>query len=372
MRYCKRCVLPDTRPNLIIGDDGVCSACRVHEEKPTIDWAQRAALFEEVASIARGSRRGYDCVVPVSGGKDSHWQVITCLEHGLKPLAVTWRCPGRTKIGQRNLANLVSLGVDHIDFSIDPTVEKSFMLKSLKKHGTPALPMHMAIFQIPRMVAVRFSIPLVVWGENAAFEYGSADESRTGFVMDRAWLKLFGVTHGTFAEDWISEDLSEKSLTPYFGPTDEELETAGVSSVFLGYYFQWDPKTSLAVASGHGFESRIEGPRVGYYDYADIDDHYISVHHYLKWYKFGFTRLFDNLSLEIRNNRLTRAEALDIILQSGEQKPSKDIARMCRFLGIANELFYDIIEPFRNREIWAKRDGCWFIRDFLIPDWKWK
>ena len=130
MRYCQKCVLPDTRPNLTIGRDGVCNACEAHATKESIDWAQREQLFAEVAREARSSSSGYDCVIPVSGGKDSTWQTITCLEHGLTPLCVSWRAPGRTTIGQRNLDNLISLGVDHIDYSINPDTERKFLLKA--------------------------------------------------------------------------------------------------------------------------------------------------------------------------------------------------------------------------------------------------
>jgi len=377
MRYCRRCILPDTRPNLVLGPDGVCNACRNHGTRPSIDWAARAAAFRKVVESAKSRSEGYDCLIPVSGGKDSTWQVATCLEHGLKPLAVTWKTPGRTSIGELNLRNLISLGVDHIDYAISPKVEAAFMVEALRRFGDTAIPMHMALFNIPLKIASRFRIPLVVWGENSAFEYGSEGEENQGFKLDAAWLRKFGVTQGTTAADWISEKLSGKDLTPYFGPGDEELEKNDVAAVFMGYYFPWDPETSLAVASAHGFRPRAEGPLTGYYDYADIDDHFISIHHWLKWYKFGFTRLFDNLSLEIRNGRMTRDKAIAEVRRLGSQKPDTDIGRFCAFAGIGIGEFHAIIEKFRNPAVWTRKageggsEGNWLIRDFLIPDWPW-
>lgn len=366
MRYCKSCILPDTRPNLVIGPGGICNACASHATKRVIDWSARAEAFKAVVTNAKARSRGYDCVVPVSGGKDSTWQVVKCLEAGLKPLAVTWRPPGRTAIGQRNLDNLVSLGVDHIDYSISPEVEKRFMLEALSRFGSTAIPMHLAIFAIPAKIAVKFGIPLVVWGENSAFEYGGREEERTGFKLDAAWLKRHGVTHGTTAQDWISEQLSEKDLTPYFGPSEPELEAAGVLAVFLGYYLEWDPETTRRVAAAHGFKADAAGPRTGLYDYADIDDDFISIHHWMKWYKFGFTRLFDNLSLEIRNGRMTREQAIAIVAQRGDDTPHGDIDKLCAFLGITRQRFFEICEPFRNTNIW-KRDGdAWTIPGFLV------
>jgi N-acetyl sugar amidotransferase len=343
-----------------------------HAEKSgIIDWVKRQQDFVAVVENAKRRSRGYDCVIPVSGGKDSTWQVVTCLEHGLNPLAVTWKTPARTAVGARNLANLVTLGVDHMDYQVNPKVERKFLYQALARCGSTAIPMHMAIFSIPVNVAIRFEIPLIVWGENSAFEYAGSGDDRYGFRLDWRWLQQFGVTHGTTARDWVSTDLTQKELTPYFGPSEEELQANGVLAVFLGYYFPWDPATSLRVARAHGFEVSTEGPRTGYYNYADIDDDFISIHHYLKWYKFGFTRLFDNLSLEIRNGRMTRDQAIEVVRQRGDQTPHEDIARFCDFVGITLEHFWDVAEKFRNPNIWVRSQGRWIMPDFLIPDWSW-
>ncbi len=359
MRFCQKCILPDTRPNLVIGKDGVCNACKSHATKAVIDWQERARAFSKVVERAKSLTHGYDCVIPVSGGKDSTWQVVHCLQHGLHPLAVTWRSPVRTPVGEANLKNLIGLGVDHIDFQINPKVEKKFLLESFVRYGTPMIPMHMALFSIPLQVAVNYRIPLVIWGENSAFEYGSKDQATQGFQMNEAWLKQFGVTQGTTASDWVSEQLTIKELTPYFTPSDEELRAANVLSIFLGYYFAWDPAETFAVAKAHGFQAESKGPRTGYYDYADIDDDFISIHHYLKWYKFGFTRLFDNLSLEIRNGRMSRDQAVEIVKQSGEQTPKEDIRAFCDYVGIKERRFFEIAESFRSAEIWKKQGQSW-------------
>jgi len=371
MRYCSKCILPDTRPNLAIGADGVCNACRSHGTKPEIDWSARQRAFEAVVANAKSRSSGYDCLIPVSGGKDSTWQVVKCLAAGLNPLAVTWKTPGRTTIGQRNLDNLVALGVDHIDYQINPKVERKFTLDALMRYGSTAIPMHMAIFAIPAKIAVKFRIPLIVWGENSAFEYGGSEEESTGFKLDSAWQSRYGVTHGTTAKEWISERLSERELTPYFGPSEAELDAAGVLAVFLGYYFEWDPETTRRVAIEHGFVADQQGPRTGLYDYADIDDDFISIHHWLKWYKFGFTRLFDNLSLEIRNGRITRQNAIAIVRARGDDTPNGDIAKLCEFLGITTQRFFEIAETFRNSEIWVRDGATWKIPGFLVPDWNW-
>lgn len=371
MRYCKRCVLPDTRPNLILDQEGICNACRSHESRPIINWALREIEFQKIISDAKIRSSGYDCLIPVSGGKDSTWQVVTCLEHGLNPLCVTWCPPLRTEIGQRNLDNLIRLGVDHIDYRINPEVEKKFTLAAFKKFGIPAIPMHMALFNIPLSIAVKFQIPLVIYGENSAVEYGGNSNFDNSFLITRSWLNTYGVMHGTGAADWVSDLLSKKELAAYFGPNDEELEIAGTKAIFLGQFFPWDPEISLRVALSHGFQVSQEGPKTGLYNYADIDDNLISVHHWLKWYKFGFTRLFDNLSLEIRNGRMSRDVAVGLIKEKGDQTPHSDITLFCKLTGITSEEFYFLAEKYRNTSIWKNFNGRWFIPEFIIPDWEW-
>lgn len=372
MKYCKLCVTPDSRPAVEFDSEGVCSPCRNFGHRENVDWTQRERAFVEVVQNAKKRSKGYDCLIPVSGGKDSTWQVVKCLEYGLKPLTVTWRPPGRTEIGRKNLENLIRIGVDHIDYSINPEVEKRFMLETFERLGSTGIPMHLGLFNIPLKIATRFEIPLVVWGENSAIEYGSfVKDEKTGFKLDDAWLKKYGVTHGTTAKDWVSDRLSEKDLTPYFGPSGEELDQKGILAVFMGYYVQWDPKETYRVAKLNGFQSSSEGPKTGLYDFADIDDDFISIHHYLKWHKFGFTRMFDNLSLEIRNGRITRDQAIQIIRERGDDTPHRDIEKFCSFAGISKDRFFEICEKFRNTSVWKKSWGKWVIPDFLISDWKW-
>ena len=178
MVFCEHCVLPDTRPGLTIGPDGVCNACHGHAAKKTIDWKRRRTRLEAIMSEAKKRSHGFDCIVPVSGGKDSTWQVVTCLEHGLRVLAVTWRTPGRTRLGQQNLDNLIRLGVDHVDYTIHPEVDKRFTHRALVRTGSTGVPMHMAMFAIPLRLALAQNIPLVVWGESAHMEYGGTASCR--------------------------------------------------------------------------------------------------------------------------------------------------------------------------------------------------
>lgn len=371
LTWCQNCLLPDSRPNLIIESNGCCSACNNFQKKNKINWKKRRDEFLLLTKKIKAKKLRYDCLIPVSGGKDSTWQTIKCLDYGLNPLAVTWKTPKRTKIGQENLNNLISLGVDHIDWTINPVIEKRFMLESFKKFGTTAIPMHLALFNIPTSVASHFKIPYIVWGENSAVEYGNLNKKMSQKILDKSWYKDYGVTYNTKAKDWVSKRLPQKKMSSYFDYKVFEKKNYKPTSIFLGYFFSWDPNETFRISKKFGFKAS-KYPKTGYYDYADIDDDFISIHHWLKWYKFGFTRMFDNLSLEIRNKRISRNRALNIIKTAGVKTPMKDIAEFCKYCNISINDFFVIAEKFRNKKIWKRnKKDKFYIKDFLIDDWEW-
>lgn len=368
MKWCRSCVLPDTRPNLALDETGQCNACRLHASKGAVDWSSRYEHLVVLIDQVKERNALYDCVIPVSGGKDSTWQTLTCLDLGLRPLAVTWRPPGRTRLGQENLDNLTSLGVDHIDYSIDPRVEREFCWKTLVKAGSPALPMHFAIFSIPMRVATALRIPLVVWGENSAAEYGAASSSHLGANMTSDWLRHYGVNMGTEVAAWADEHLPLNRLSAYIPPPQDAIDAAQVQAIFLGHFLPWDPVRTAEAARAAGFRSRDSGPRTGVYGFADIDDEHIAVHHWMKWFKFGFTRSFDNLSLEIRNGRMTRDEAIGILTSEGIRVPTQDIESFCSFVRRSKNEFDAVCEAWRSPDIWSRMvDGRWTLNGFLIP-----
>lgn len=370
--YCRTCVLPCTRPNLIVNRDGSCGCVPSRQEcvpTPT----NRRSDFKQLVENVRSRGAEYDCVIPVSGGKDSTWQVVTALEYGLRPICVTWKSPARSELGQKNLANLVSLGVDHVDFTVNPDVERRFIREAFVRMGSPAIPMHMAIHSLALRTAIRYSVPLVIYGENSADEYGNVSDSARGWQLTNDWLSRYGVTQGTTVIDWIGDGLSRRDLSSYSWPSDAEIRNADVRAVFLGFYFPWDPVETSRVAVANGFEI-ADQPTTGLYNFADIDDSFlISIHHFMKWPKFGFTRTWDNISIEIRHGRMTREEGILILRELGEEIPYQEIEAFCSFIAMSTDEFWRVVERFRNSEIWQKNAlGVWQIDDFLIKDWEWQ
>ena len=368
IKWCKRCILPNTRPNLFIQNNGLCSICSLKKEYK-IDWDKRYKLLKNFTKkIKKFSKTNYDCIVPVSGGKDSYWQVLTALKLGLKPLAVTWKPSGRNTLGTENLNNLINLGIDHIDYVISPKIEASMMLKALKKFGSIGIPMHLSIFNITYKIAHSFNIPLIIWGENPSAEYGYKKISEVKKNPNYDYFMQHNIIKNTKPNIWKDKFLTSKDLNGYYFFSKQKKK---IQSIFLGDYIQWDPKKIYKEVKKAGFKES-NSAKTGYYNFADLDDDFISIHHYLKWYKFGFTRLFDNLSIEIRNKRISREKALKIIFRNKAKRPEKDIKKFCKFTNISIKEFNKILEKFRNRSIWKKnKKGKWFIKNFISNQYSW-
>lgn len=371
MIYCKNCILPDTRPGIILDQEGICTGCRGHQKKiDQIDWKKRYKILENIIRNTKKKSRGYDCIVPVSGGKDSWYQLILAKEHNLKILALTWKTPSRTNIGQENLDNMLkSLNVDHIDYSFAIETEKKFLVAAFEKTGIPGLPMHLAIFSMCTKMAILLQIPLVIWGENPQLEYGGTDKEQLKTDLDFDWIKKHGCMNETKANDWIGKNgLTRKDLEPYIIPTYSDYK---IKSIFLGSFIKWNSINILKKVQSYGFKYKKNKGKVGAWDFADIDCNFISLHHYLKWHKFGMTRAFDNLSVQIRYGMISRDEAIDIIKRKGDQTPYKDIEIYCKFVEKSESWFWRVCEKFRNKKIWYKEKKIWKIKNFIIPNWKW-
>lgn len=305
--------------------------------------------------------------MPVSGGKDSTYQVQVMKQvYGMRPLAVTYRYADRTELGWRNLDNLRQLGVDHIDVAPAPETERRFIRKTLIEAGDPCIPDHMGIFSVALRTAINYRIPLIVWGENPQMEYGGTAADRAKPHLDGDWLKRHGTLQGKRAEDWAGPDLSLGDLALYRSPTEPEFQAAKLSSLFLGYYLRWDPLENYEAAQRVGFQKSSDGPKMGLYDFADLDSTNMIVHHYIKRLKFGMTRLHDNISVEIRNGRMTREEGVRILETREERVPTPEITALCRYLDMPEAEFWATLEKFRNTSVWKKDEkGRWQIPGLL-------
>lgn len=361
LKYCVRCVMPHTKPDLHIDEEGVCNACRSYEKRKEVDWDQRKSELLTLLEKYRKHGSNWDCIVPVSGGKDSTYQVIRMLQLGLNPLCVTSTTCNLSEIGRRNIENLQRLGVDHVEFSPNPLVRAKLNRIGLTEVGDISWPEHVGIFTIPVRAAVQYNVPLIVWGENSQNEYGGPAAATENNTLTRRWLEEFGGLLGLRVSD-LSETygIEQRHLLPYQYPSDEELQRVGVTGLFLGHYLPWDGLSNALIAQANGFvtyDEPVEGSMV---NYENLDNHQTGIHDYFKYLKFGFSRATDIACLHVRRGRITRQDAIEIVKARDGKFPwsylGKPLAEILEPLEMTTDEFIKICDRFSNKKIF-KRDA---------------
>ena len=362
MRYCARCLYPETKPDLSFDADGICSACRSYEARAAIDWNARAADFAQI--VERYGSRGnaaHDCIVPVSGGKDSTYQAIKAREAGLNPLCVVATTDSLTPIGRRNIENLKSQGFDFIEVTTNPRARRIMRRFALREVGDISWCEHVSIFTIPVKMAAKLGIRLIVWGENPQNEYGGPAQMATGNTLTRRWLEEYGGLLGLRVEDF-ADQVTGRDLEMYRYPSDAELANAGVTGVFLGHYFPWDGHANALFAKAHGFETApgmVEGSAC---DYENLDNYQTGIHDYFKFLKYGFGRATDIVSSAIRRGRMTRGDGLRLVIERDGAYPETYLGRpldeILAEIGIDRREFDQICDRFTNKRIFCQANGA--------------
>jgi N-acetyl sugar amidotransferase len=357
--YCRRCVMPDTKPDLELDAEGICSACRHYERRKEIDWAKRKDELKTVLDRYRskdGSR--YDCLVPVSGGKDSTYQVIRMLEYGMNPLCVTATTDHLSEIGRYNIENIKRLGVDYIEVSANPVIRRRINRMALTQVGDISWPEHVAIFTIPVRIAVQHNVPLLIWAENAQDEYGGPAGASKDSVLTRRWLEEFGGLLGLRVSDLVGQEgIEPKHLIQYTYPSDEELRRVGVTGIFLGYYIPWDGFTNALIAQAHGmrtYDRFVEGSAA---NYENLDNIQTGIHDYFKFLKFGFGRATDLVCMQLRRARLTREDGLRIVKMHDGRFPisylGHHLSEILDAIGMSMDEFVKVCDRFTNKKIFV-------------------
>jgi len=373
MRYCTECVMPDTRPDLRFDEHGVCDACRSNSVKygrsaEAIDWDGRRHEFEALLDKYRlHDPLRYDCVIPVSGGKDSHLTMYYAkVVYGLDPLCVCFEPTLPTEIGRRNLANISRLGVDLIHFKQNPVVYDKLIMEGFRRVGDMEWANHMGIWSVPVHIAIRFDIPLILWGESPQMEYGGAETvSQTNMrIFNEDWLNDYGCLNGLRPQDLVSEKLQVtlSDLKMYVYPGKEEVARWGGLGVFLGYYFKWNVPENIRKIEEIGWSRRPGRIEVSYSDYEKLDCLSMNLHDYLKYLKYGYGRASDTASLDVRNDVISREQAVRLVEKYDGRYPKECVERFCTRFNLSKTEFDHICDGFTNKALF-ERAGEKLVRD---------
>jgi len=367
MNYCRKCLYPEIAVNLIYDDEGICSACRVAEDIDNIseqEWKDREKKFIQILEKGRKkSNGGYDCIIAVGGGKDSYWQTYIVKEvYGFNPLLVTYHGNNFLPEGQANLDRMREVfNVDHLIFG--PGVDSLIKLNRLgfKKMGDMNWHNHAGIDILPMIIAVKYRIPIVVWGEIPWDVSGMF--SPDDYVKYNKRMVLEHDMRGFTLHDMIGEEgLEAKDLIWLNMPTDEEFADVGVEGIYIGNFFSWDPNKQVKLMiDKYKWEPSRQPFERTYRRMSNLDDmHENGIHDYMKYIKFGYGRASDHASKDIRLGYMTRQQGIEMVKKYDHVKPRRDLERWLEYVNMTEEEFDRIADTFRDSRVWTKnKQGEW-------------
>ena len=369
MKYCKSCVMPDTRPGILFNQDGICSACLANERKKTTDYSARFKELESLCEKFRGSNgHDYDCAIAVSGGKDSHYQVYVMKEIlKMNPILFTVEDNfPMTEAGKHNLRNISEeFGCSIISLKPNIKTQKKLMRKTFEKFGKPTWFIDRLIYTFPLKMALKFNTPLLVYGENISYEYGGLDSEETYSAKQ---ILNNGVASDIDMKDLLDDDITLKDLEPTVAPSKDEINS--LEPIYLSYFVNWNSYSNYLFAKSRGFHDLTgEWDRTMMAENFDqVDSAAYLVHPWLKYPKFGHACATDYASRFIRYGLITREQGIEIVKQHDHNLDPKCVREFCEFCDYTEYEFWSIIDSLYNRDIFTKDEfGNWQLKN---PIWK--
>ena len=348
LKRCSKCVMPETQEAILFDENGVCETCTQSGVKHDIDWEGRREMFRKLLDNYRGKGL-YDCIVPFSGGKDSTYTLYSLVkDYGLKPLVVRFNHHLlRPQVKANTEKTIKQLGVEILDFKSDWRLIKRMMKIGLERKGDILWYQHTGIFSYPMHVALKFQIPLIIWGEPSA-EYTSYYTYDELEEMDEEQFNTY-VNLGITAEDMLGfigdPKVTMRDLWPYSYPSKKDLDALGCRSTYLGNFTPWDARKHAEVITRElGWKGDVVEGVPPEYDYEKIEDMMQGVQDYLKFIKRGYGRMSHLASIDIRKGLMTREKAVELI-QKWEGKRPGSLDMLLGWLEMSEDEFYKIVKP---------------------------
>lgn len=372
MKYCKRCLQPDTRPNTHFTAEGICPACDYFERLKGVDWQERYEILQDLLqNFPRKPGQKFDCIIGVSGGKDSTRQALWVRDKlGLKPLLACLSYPPEqvTQRGVDNVSTLIELGFDVVLSAPAPQTWQRLMRESFSRFTNWAKSTELALFSSVPQLAIRYQIPLILWGENPGLQLGDLKTlGRTGY--DGNNLRYMNTLAGG-AADWMYEaGVTPRDLLPYQYPSPEEFDAHGLQIVYLGWFLgDWSLVNNGMYSTLSGLQIREDtventGDLLGV---TSLDEDWVTLNQMIKYYKFGFGRVTDYVNEEIRLGRITRDKGIELVSAYDDACAPEYIQSFCTYIGISVEAFWTQVRNSVNRNLFDVADNGKITRKFQV------
>ncbi|WP_440938016.1 N-acetyl sugar amidotransferase [Candidatus Pelagibacter sp.] len=368
IKFCKKCIMPDSRPRIVFNNEGVCNACLYSEEKKKIDWEDRKReflkLINEIAEFTKQKNSKYSCIVPWSGGKDSTSIALKLkLEYDLNPLLVTFSPLIENEIGVHNRNELSKMGFDSVMIKPNLKISRKLARRFFIERGNPKVAWDAGVNSAPLTVALNYQIPYVFYAEHGESEYG-------GLVLDDESQKKRNIREviehqiGDFPQNWVSNEIRENDLAPYIYPDENELKKTNITAYYFSYFFKWSmlenfhyvEKTMKKKFKTHP-NKRTQGT---FTDFDSLDDKIDCLYYYMQYVKFGFGRATRDACRMLQNDQMTRQKAIELAREYDNEFPEENFKEVLEFLEMNEDEFELIVNQHRNNEIWKTSiDNKW-------------
>ena len=364
MKFCTKCVMPDTRPGITFNDEGVCIACQNNEKKKFIDWETRYKELEKLCDKYRRKQEGvYDCIIAVSGGKDSHYQVHIMKEKmNMNPLLITVEDVfTMTEAGKHNIKNISeAFSCNLISFKPNICVAKKICKYMFKKYGRPLWYVDRLLYTVPLYLASSLNIPLVVYGENVSYEYGGIDDEETYSAREQVFN---GVAPDIDLNEFIDLGITKDELVYLEAPSRKMIEK--LDPIYMSYFVEWNAIKNYEFAKSRGFKSlEHEWDRTNHIEnFNQIDSYGYLLNAWMKFPKYGHAYATDFASRWVRYGILTREQAVRLVEEKDHALDSKIVDDFCKFVGMSCTEFYQSLDNLYNKDLFERNSfGQWRLK----------
>lgn len=372
MKYCRTCLQPDTRPNTRFTPEGICPACDYFNRLQQVDWQERFEILEDlIANAPRRPGQTHDCIIGVSGGKDSTRQALFVRDRlGLNPLLACLTYPPEqlTERGVDNLSNLAELGFDIVLSAPAPGVWRRMMREAFLRFTNWCKSTELALFASVPQLAIRTGIPLILWGENPGLQLGDLKTlGRTGY--DGNNLRHMNTLAGGGLDWMLDAGADPRTLLPYRYPSPEDFDAHGIQIVYLGWFLgDWSLVNNGMYSATAGLTIRTDtventGDLAGV---TSLDEDWVTLNQMIKYYKYGFGRVTDYVNEEIRLGRMTRDQAIALVERYDDSCSPDYIESFCGYIGISVEAFWEQVRANTSRSLFDVPESGRPVRKFRV------
>ncbi len=364
VRFCSKCTMSNQRPRIVFDEHGVCSACNFAEfKKAKIDWAQREKKLVDLCDRFRRGNGEFDVIVPCSGGKDGGTVAhLLKYKYGMNPLTVTWAPLKATDIGRANLDAFIRSGFDNVLGTPNGKTTRLLTQLAFRHLGDPFQPFIYGQTNFPLTIAVKYGVPLIMYGENGEVEYGG--DMKNAFrpmreIADHDKHYFSGLP----PEFWAEHGVNLADLRPFMAPPYQSILDNRTEIHFMSYYKFWDPQENYYYCRENtGFQPNTERSEGTYSKYASLDDRIDGFHYYLAYIKFGIGRATSDSAHEIRDGKITREEGVALVKKYDGEFPRKYFREFLEYCDITEEEVHEVIDSWRSDHLWERSSDVWRLK----------